>query len=193
MVPAGAALRPDLRFRLALVTDAGSGPGREVATRLAWLGAAVLVADPDAAAARATAAGVAERRTRSWSFAADVTRPDDRLLLAARARDLGGADLLVTATRGDDLDGAAHLARLFLDDLATRRGRRDHPGAVVLTAPGHLADALRAHVTALAADAAGARVHGLVADPVDDEGVRRTAAAALDLLVRSTTGEVVAV
>lgn len=186
----------DLRFRLALVTDGGTGLGREVAARLARVGAAVLVVDPDLAAARATAAAVAERRTRAWSFEADVTRPDDLALLHSRVRDLGGADLLVTGAQGDDLEAAEHLVRMFVGGLATRRGRRDQPGAAVLAAPPPLADELRRRVTAYAVPVAEGRVCGLVSDPGtagDPDGracVRRTAATAVDLLARGTSGTV---
>lgn len=79
----------------------GAGAGLEVCLRLARAGAGVLVADRDAAAAEATAALVRTGRVSAWALRADPEDDHEVDLLAARARDLGGADLLVVAGVGD--------------------------------------------------------------------------------------------
>lgn len=89
-----------LRYKLAVVTRAGSGIGREVAVRLSRAGVAVLCVDPDPAAAEETAGLVRAARVAAWSLQADPGQDTDGLdadgrMLAQRARDLGGADLLV--------------------------------------------------------------------------------------------------
>jgi NAD(P)-dependent dehydrogenase (short-subunit alcohol dehydrogenase family) len=141
----------ELRYTLALVTGAGGGLGREVAVALSRRGASVLVADRDGAAAEETATRVREARVKAWAFQGDLADEVDVRLLAARARDLGGADLLVNnagswspgeqfplATSAEwgrtldlDLRTPMLLTQLFLDGLADRRGVRRPPGAVV--------------------------------------------------------------
>jgi NAD(P)-dependent dehydrogenase (short-subunit alcohol dehydrogenase family) len=117
----------ELRYTLAVVTGAGRGLGHEVAIALSRRGASVLAVDADPAAAEATAAQVREARVKAWSFQADPAADEvDVRLVAARARDLGGADLLV-----DTVGSPALLEELFTDDLAHRRGVRRHPGAAV--------------------------------------------------------------
>ncbi|WP_460838760.1 SDR family NAD(P)-dependent oxidoreductase [Nocardioides marmoraquaticus] len=117
----------ELRYALAVVAPAGAGTGREVALGLARAGAAVLVVDPDPAAADATAALLAPARTRAWTLQADVRDPDEAALVARRARDLGGADIVVDLT-----EGGSGLAALLLADAAVRRGARSaQPVAVV--------------------------------------------------------------
>ncbi|WP_134740202.1 SDR family oxidoreductase [Nocardioides sp. 503] len=140
-----------LRWRLAVVTGAGSGLGREVALRLARVGASVLVVDRDLAAAEDAVAQLELCRVKAWSLQADLAEDDAVRLVAARARDLGGADLLVNNaggwTSGEQYPAASSaawgrtlalnlrapmlLTQLFLDDLAHRGGRSDEPGAVV--------------------------------------------------------------
>lgn len=142
----------DLRWRLAVITGAGSGLGQEIALRLGRVGAGVLVTDRDAGAAEETAALVRECRVEAWPMTVDVCEDADLRLLARRAHDLGGADLLVNNAGGwteggaqyPDADPAAWsrtldvnlrapmlLTQLFLDGLDQRRGRRDERGAVV--------------------------------------------------------------
>jgi NAD(P)-dependent dehydrogenase (short-subunit alcohol dehydrogenase family) len=89
-----------LRWKLAVVTGAGSGLGRELAVGLARLGVRVVVADLDLDAAEATTAEVRAARVQAWPVQADVTQDDDLRTLAARARDLGGADILVNNAGG---------------------------------------------------------------------------------------------
>ena len=140
----------DLRYSLAVVTGAGGGLGREIAVALARRGVAVLVADRDPAAAEDAAAAVRECRVGGWAFQCDVTEETDLRALADRARDLGGADVLVNNaggwTPGEQYPAAAYddwsrtldlnlrapmlLTQLFLDDLDRRRGPH-RPGAVV--------------------------------------------------------------
>ena len=66
-----------LQGKVGYVTGGGRGIGRGVALTLARAGAHVLVADIDAAAARAVAAEVAGLGVESHALALDVTRLDD--------------------------------------------------------------------------------------------------------------------
>jgi NAD(P)-dependent dehydrogenase (short-subunit alcohol dehydrogenase family) len=85
-----------LRWRLAVVVPGGAGTGLEVCLRLARSGSGVLTADPDLAAAEATAALARQRRVSAWALRVEPADDVDVGLLAARCRDLGGADILVT-------------------------------------------------------------------------------------------------
>jgi 3-oxoacyl-[acyl-carrier protein] reductase len=89
-----------LRWKLAVVTGAGSGLGRELAVGLARLGVRVVVADRDLEAAEATADLVRAARVQAFVVQADLTDEGDVRMLAARARDLGGADVLVNNAGG---------------------------------------------------------------------------------------------
>lgn len=137
-----------LRWRTVVVTGAGAGLGREIALRFARAGAGVVAVDRDRAAADDTAGLLRACRVQAWSVQADVTSEDDLGLLAARLRDLGGADVLVNNaggwTPGDQFPDAApeswsatldlnlrapmRLTQLFLDGLDDRRGRVGEPG-----------------------------------------------------------------
>ena len=110
----------ELRYLLAVVTGAGSGRGREVAVALSRAGCAVLCVDADLGAAERAADDVRRGRVAAWALAADLADDLDARLVAARARDLGGADLLVTGP------GAAAdlLAELVVVDALQRPGRR---------------------------------------------------------------------
>lgn len=137
-----------LRWKLGVVLGGGSGVGHEVCLRLARAGAGVLVVDPDLAAAEATAASARTSRVSAWSLRADPVDEVDLALLQARARDLGGADLVVVTglevaaateaagrilpgvpvvLRGDD---AARVAVRTLEHLASA-----DVGAVVVIGP----------------------------------------------------------
>lgn len=90
----------ELRYRLALVTGAGGGLGREIAVALGRLGCALLVVDRDPRAAAETVAEVERSRVRAWACQADLSLDADVRMVADRARDLGGADLLVNNAGG---------------------------------------------------------------------------------------------
>ena len=97
----------DLRYRLAVVTSAGRDPARAVAVALSRQGAAVLVVDPEVAAAGMTVQEVARARVKAWPLQGDLLHDDDVAMVAARARDLGGADLLVTVSTGTSAGAGA--------------------------------------------------------------------------------------
>ncbi|SDD82443.1 SDR family NAD(P)-dependent oxidoreductase [Nocardioides lianchengensis] len=103
-----------LRWRLCVVVGGGTGPGHEVCLRLARAGAGLLVVDTDGAAAESTAELARSSRVSAWSLKADPTDDQDLDLLAARARDLGGADLVVI-TGVDPARGPDVAARLVAE------------------------------------------------------------------------------
>ncbi|HEY2773115.1 MAG TPA: SDR family NAD(P)-dependent oxidoreductase [Candidatus Binatia bacterium] len=80
----------------AVVTGGAGGLGRALCLALARRGAAVLVADRDAAGAAETAAQVDSIGGRGHAAACDVSRPKEvEALLAAADEKIGGVDLLV--------------------------------------------------------------------------------------------------
>jgi NAD(P)-dependent dehydrogenase (short-subunit alcohol dehydrogenase family) len=84
--------------RTAVVTGAGSGIGRGIATELAARGLTVIVTDVDIAAAEATAAEIGESTgTAVAALALDVTDPEQPQAVADRvARDHGSLDVWVS-------------------------------------------------------------------------------------------------
>jgi NAD(P)-dependent dehydrogenase (short-subunit alcohol dehydrogenase family) len=181
----------DLRYRLAVVTCAGTSPGREVAVALSRAGASVLAADPDLAAAEATAALVRAGRVGAWALQVDPEVDPDLRLLAARARDLGGTDLLV------DLGPRVptRLTDEFLDGLGERRGRRDGSPAVVnvdLTGDGTALAAFTADLRDPALTG-GARVMAVVqsAGPAVPASAPAVTRAVIGLLSTGSAGQVV--
>jgi len=178
----------ELRYRLAVVTEAGTGLGREVAVALSRVGAAVLSVDRDLSAAEGTAALVGRARVAAWALQVDPVIEDDLVMLADRARDLGGMDLLVvvgtTPSATSDLERRAptRLTELFVEGLAERRGRSDGSPAVV-----HVCGRPdTAH--GLAGSISGARVMAVVGGAV---AASEVAGVVVDLLARGVTGEVV--
>ena len=185
----------ELRYALAVVTGAGDGLGREIAIALARRGVAVLVADRDLAAGEDAAAAVREHRVGGWAFQCDVADETDLRALAGRARDLGGADVLVNNAGGWsdgeqypaapyaswsrtldlNLRGPMLLTQLFLDGLDHRRGPR-RVGAVV-----NIASSAGVEETGYASPEYAAAKAGLVrfttalGDPATAERARVTA------------------
>ena len=85
-----------LASKIAIVTGAGSGFGRGIATRFAQEGARVVVNDIDAASAEATVAAIAAAGGHAAACAADVTRDADVARLVRAALDtFGGLDIVV--------------------------------------------------------------------------------------------------
>jgi NAD(P)-dependent dehydrogenase (short-subunit alcohol dehydrogenase family) len=80
--------------KVAVVTGAGSGIGREVALAYAREGAAVLVSDVNEAGGRETVGAIAAAKGRASFFRADVARPAECEALANEAvRAFGGLDV----------------------------------------------------------------------------------------------------
>jgi hypothetical protein len=176
----------DLRYRLAVVTSAGAGLGREIAVALSRVGAAVLSADRDLAAAEGTAELVRQARVGAWALQVDLADEDELRMLAARARDLGGMDLLVTL----DLRASTPLTQLFVEGLPERRGRRDGSPAVVIVGRATTRPELVRVTTDLAdrASSHGARVMAVAAGA---EPPATVTGAVVALLSTGTAGEVV--
>jgi len=85
-----------LAGRIAIVTGAGSGFGRGIATRFAEEGAQVLVNDVDGASAEATAAAIRAAGGRAHACAGDVTRDADVARFVQGALDaFGGLHVVV--------------------------------------------------------------------------------------------------
>ena len=85
-----------LQGRRTVVTGGAAGIGRAVASRLTAEGAAVLIADLDAATGQETA-----RQLGARFLAADLSTLDGvRAMMAAALRDLGGLDVLINNVGG---------------------------------------------------------------------------------------------
>lgn len=95
-----------LEGKIAVVTGAGSGFGAGIARKFAAEGARVLVADINADAAKAVAAGIG-----GTAFRADVASADSVAALAAAAERLGPVDILVNNA------GITHLPA-FLEEVS---------------------------------------------------------------------------
>lgn len=79
-------------MKVAVVTGAGKGLGREIANGLASKGFAVLATDLDAAAAAATAEAIGHG---AWSMAHDVRDPEAHRAVARAANERGALELWV--------------------------------------------------------------------------------------------------
>ena len=110
-----------LEGRLAFVTGAGQGNGREIALGLAQAGARVIVTDMNETSVRATADDIRSEGGTAWSFALDVTQPQACDALAARVvAEVGQVDLLVNNAgiiirEGSDSPNAARNWQRTLD------------------------------------------------------------------------------
>ena len=184
-----------LRWKLAAVTGGGSGLGREIAVGLARLGVRVVVADRDREAAEEAAARVRAERVQAWAVQADLADEADVRLLAARLRDLGGADVLVNNaggwTPGDEQfpDAPAEawsrtldlnlrtpmlLTQLFLDALPAPPAGDDAAAAAVVNVSSSAALGSEAYGSPeyAAAKAGLVRFTTALADPVTHQRAR---------------------
>jgi NAD(P)-dependent dehydrogenase (short-subunit alcohol dehydrogenase family) len=86
----------DLSGRVCVVTGAGGGIGRAIATNLARAGARLALLDRDEAALEETCSAVANIGSNAFSFVCDMARPEDIESAAARSREaLGTCEALV--------------------------------------------------------------------------------------------------
>jgi NAD(P)-dependent dehydrogenase (short-subunit alcohol dehydrogenase family) len=85
----------ELNGKVAVITGAGSGIGRETALRLAREGASIVVADMNEDGARETAALIEASGGRATPVRVDVTKPADiDAMLGAAEQTYGGFDIL---------------------------------------------------------------------------------------------------
>jgi NAD(P)-dependent dehydrogenase (short-subunit alcohol dehydrogenase family) len=85
-----------LEDRLAFITGAGQGNGREIAIGLHKAGASVIVTDVNEAAVNETASTIRKDGGNAWAFKLDVTQSDACQALARSiAVEIGQVDLLV--------------------------------------------------------------------------------------------------
>jgi NAD(P)-dependent dehydrogenase (short-subunit alcohol dehydrogenase family) len=95
----------DLKGRVAVVTGAGSGIGREMAIACAREGAKVVLADIDLPGIRATAEAIAPLGTETLEVRCDVSKADQVEDLAARAHERFGAVHLLFNNAGVGVAG----------------------------------------------------------------------------------------
>lgn len=82
--------------RLAFITGAGQGNGREIALGLAQAGARVIATDMNEQAVAATVQAIREQGGTAWAFTLDVTQAEACQALARRiATEIGQVDLLI--------------------------------------------------------------------------------------------------
>lgn len=90
----------DIAGKVALITGAGSGLGRELAVGFARAGADILIADVDLATAEQVAELVRAEGRRGWPAQADICDDDQCAALITRAESLGGPQVLVNNAGG---------------------------------------------------------------------------------------------
>jgi NAD(P)-dependent dehydrogenase (short-subunit alcohol dehydrogenase family) len=90
----------DINGKVAVVTGGGAGLGRVIALTLAGLGARVVLADPDAAAADRTGVDIAAAGGASRVVCADVRGEQTAGAIAAAAGELGGGPHILVNNAG---------------------------------------------------------------------------------------------
>jgi NAD(P)-dependent dehydrogenase (short-subunit alcohol dehydrogenase family) len=129
--------------RLAFVTGAGQGNGREIALGLHRAGARVVVTDMNERTVQETAALIGSEKGEAWAFTLDVTQPGACEELAKRVqREIGTVDLLVNnagiiiregstaanaasnwqKTMNVNVNGTFNVTQAFLAAIKSKRG-----------------------------------------------------------------------
>lgn len=104
----------ELEGRVALITGAGSGIGRAMATLFASRGAHVACADLDASAAQTTAEMIIDAGGRAVGVSCDVTNPDSVAGAVAEALDALGPITILCCNAGIT-DGSTPVADMTVD------------------------------------------------------------------------------
>ena len=105
-----------LQGKLALVTGGGGVLGAAMAKGLAAAGARVAIADLDEAAAKRTAAAIAQNGGTAKGYRADAMKPEELVLLDEAIRsDFGVPDVLVSAVGGNVKDATTSENLSFFD------------------------------------------------------------------------------
>jgi NAD(P)-dependent dehydrogenase (short-subunit alcohol dehydrogenase family) len=86
--------------KIALITGAGAGLGRELAMGFARAGARIVIADIDAAAAESVAVMVRAEGRYAWPVLVDLCDDQQVEALVAKAEELGGPHILVNNAGG---------------------------------------------------------------------------------------------
>jgi NAD(P)-dependent dehydrogenase (short-subunit alcohol dehydrogenase family) len=132
-----------LADKVAVVTGAGQGMGKEIALGLARAGAAVVAADVNRETAAATAGAIEEAGGKAWSIAWNVADPDEAVRAAVQVQELAGDVSILVNNAGIhrrglvgspehlkiwreimsvNVDGVMYAVTAFLEQLKRTRG-----------------------------------------------------------------------
>jgi NAD(P)-dependent dehydrogenase (short-subunit alcohol dehydrogenase family) len=173
-----------LEDRLAFITGAGQGNGREIAIGLHKAGASVIVTDVNEAAVNDTASTIRKDGGNAWAFKLDVTQADACQALARNiGAEIGQVDLLVNnagiiiregsdspnaarnwqRTMDVNVNGTFNVTQALLPAVRARRGTIVNVASIAGYAGEGGKGAIRLYTQSLAAELAkdGVRVNAL--------------------------------